>query len=101
MKGFPDSSAGKQTAHNSGDLGSIRGLGRPPGEGKGYPLQYSGLENSMDCMAHGVAKSRTRLSDFHFSLSLENGENNIYGEDVFCPELGWRNRVVGNILGEA
>ena len=42
------------------------GLGRSPGEGKGYPLQYSGLENSMDCIAHGVAKSLTRLSDFHF-----------------------------------
>ena len=49
-----------------GDLGLIPGLGRSPGEGKGYPLQYSGLENSMDCIVHGVAKSRTRLSDFHF-----------------------------------
>ena len=44
----------------------IPGLGRSPGEGKGYPLQYSGLENSMDCIVHGVSKSRTRLSDFHF-----------------------------------
>ena len=48
-----------------GDLGSIPGLGRSPQEGKGYPLQYSGLENSMDCIVHGVTKSRTRLSDFH------------------------------------
>ena len=40
-------------------LGSIPGLGRSPGEGKGYPLQYSGLENTMDCMVHGVTKSRT------------------------------------------
>ena len=55
----------------------------------------------MDCIVHGVAKSQTQLSDFHFSLSLESGENNIYGEDVLCLELGWRNRVVGNILGEA
>ena len=47
------------------DLCSIPGSGRSPGEGKGYPLQYSGLENSMDCIVHGVAKSRTRLSDFH------------------------------------
>ena len=47
------------------DLGSIPGLGRSPEEGKDYPLQYSGLENSMDYTAHGVAKSRTRLSDFH------------------------------------
>ena len=51
-------------------LGLIPGLGRSPGEGKGYPLQYSGLENSMDCMAYGVAKSRTRLSNFHFHFTL-------------------------------
>ena len=45
----------------------VQSLGwkRSPGEGNGYPLQYSGLENSMDCVVHGVAKSRTRLSDFH------------------------------------
>ena len=49
-------------------LGSIPGLGRSPGKGTGYPLQYSGLENSMDWIVHGVAKSQTRLSDFHFSL---------------------------------
>ena len=53
-----------------GDLGSIPGLGRSPGEGKCYSLQYSGLENSMDCIVHGVAKSRTRLSSFHY-LSLK------------------------------
>ena len=47
------------------DLGLIPGLGRSPGEGKGYALQYSGLENSMDCIVYGVAKSRTRLSDFY------------------------------------
>ena len=48
-----------------GDLGSTFGLGRSPGEGKGYPLQCSGPENSVDCIVHGVAKSRTRLSDLH------------------------------------
>ena len=48
----------------AGDLGSIPELGRSSGEGKGYPIQYSGLENSMDCITHGVAKSRTWLSDF-------------------------------------
>jgi len=48
LLGFPDSSAGKESAYNVGDLGSIPGLGRSPGEGKGYQLQYSGLENSMD-----------------------------------------------------
>ena len=66
--GFPGGSAGKESACNAGDLGSIPGLGRSPGEGKGYPLRYFGLENSMDCIVHGVAKSRTRLSDFHFHL---------------------------------
>ena len=50
-----------------GNLGSIPGLGRSPGEGNGYPLQYSGLENSVDCTEFmGVAKIRTQLSDFHF-----------------------------------
>ena len=64
--GFPGSSAGKETAYSAGDLGSIPGLGRSFGEGNSYPLQYSGLENSMDCTVHGVTKSRTPLSDFHF-----------------------------------
>jgi len=63
--GFPCGSTGKESACNAGDLGSILGLGRSPGEGKGYPLQYSGLENSMDCIVYGVMKSRTQLSDFH------------------------------------
>ena len=48
--GFPGGSAGKESAHNVGDLGYILGLGRSPGEGKGSPFQYSGLENSMDCI---------------------------------------------------
>jgi len=48
--GFPCGSAGKESTSNAGDLGSIPGLGRCPGEGKGYLLQYSGLENSMDCI---------------------------------------------------
>ena len=56
---FPGSSAGKESACNEGDLGLIHGLGRSPGEGKGYPLQLSGLENSMDCIVHRVTKSRT------------------------------------------
>ena len=66
--GFPCGLAGKESACNAGDLGLISGLGRSPGEGKGYPCQYSGLEKSMDSIVHGVAKSRTRLSDFHFHL---------------------------------
>ena len=68
--GFPCGSAGKESTCDVGDLALIPGLGRLPGEGKGYPLQYSGLENSMDCIVHGVAKSRTQLSDFHFHFHL-------------------------------
>ena len=56
-QGFPCGSAGKESACNAGDLGLIPGLGRSPGEGKGHPLQYSGLENSMDWIVHGVAES--------------------------------------------
>ena len=57
--GFPCGSTGKESACNAGGLGSIPRLGRSPGEGKGYPLLYSGLENSMDSIVHGVAKSQT------------------------------------------
>ena len=57
--GFPGGSAEKESACNGGDLGSVPGLGRSPGEGKSHPLQYSGLENSMDCIFHGVTKSWT------------------------------------------
>ena len=59
-------SAGKESTCNAGELGLIPALGRSPGEGTSYPLQYSGLENSMDCIVHGVAKHQTQLSDFHF-----------------------------------
>ena len=65
--GFPCVSAGKESVCSAGNLGSIPGLARSPGEGNGYPLQYSGLENSMDCIVHGVTKSRIQLSDFHFT----------------------------------
>ena len=57
--GFPDISVGKESTSNAGDPGSITGSGRSAGEGIGYPLQYSGLENSMDCVVHGDAKSQT------------------------------------------
>ena len=56
---FPCGSAGKESSCNEGDLDSIPGFWGYSGEGKGYPLQYSGLENSMDCIVHGVAKSQT------------------------------------------
>ena len=55
---FPGGLASKESAHNAGDMGSVPGLGRSPGEGKGYPLHYSDLENSMDYIVHRVAKSQ-------------------------------------------
>ena len=69
-QGFSDSPVGKESACNAGYQGLIPGLGRSPGEGKGYQLQYSGLENSTDCVVHGVAKSWVPLSDFHFHNKL-------------------------------
>ena len=60
---FPCGSAAKESVCNAGDLGSILGLGRSPGKGKGYPFQYSGLENSKGCIVLRVAKSQTQLID--------------------------------------
>ena len=74
--GFPGGSEVKVSARNAGDLGSIPGLGRSPGEGNGNPLQYPCLENPMDggawwATVHGVAESRTQLSDFTHSMLNE------------------------------
>ena len=68
--GFPDSSDGKVSACKAGDPGSFPGLGRSTGEGNGYPFQYSGLENSLGCIVHGVTKSWTRLSDCKCTILL-------------------------------
>ena len=68
ITGFPCGSAGKESVCNVQDLSSIPGLGRSPGERKGYPLLHSGLENSKDCIVHGT-KSRTQHSDFHLSIT--------------------------------
>ena len=67
-EGFPGGSNGKESASNAGDWGSVPGLGRSPGEGNGYPLQYSYLENSLErgawrAIAHGIAKSHTQLTN--------------------------------------
>ena len=72
---FPGGSDGKESAYNAGDLGSIPGSGRSPGEGNGNPLQYSWLENPMDggawrATVHRVEKSQTRLSDFTFTFTF-------------------------------
>ena len=80
---FPGGSEVKASASNVGDLGSIPGSGRSPGEGSGNPLQYSCLENPMDrgaqwATVHGVTKSRTRLSDF---TSLQTHRSNLMSTD--------------------
>ena len=88
--GFPGGSAGKESACNAGDLGLIPGSGRSPGEGKGCPLQYSGLENSIDCIVHGVAKSRTWLSDFHVVKDRElHFPFPFYSVTLFTLSLGF------------
>ena len=100
--GFHGGSAGKESACNEENQGSIPGLGRSPGEG--YSLQYSCLENSMDCIVHGVAKSQTGLSDFHFHFLnmildswLADGPNNT-SVPGYLTEVSWG---VWNILGGA
>ena len=75
--GFPGGSPGKESTYNMGDRGSIPVLGRSPGEGKGYSLQYSGLENPRDRVAwlaavYGVAQSRTRLKRLSSSSSRDS-----------------------------
>ena len=72
IMGDSGGSNGKESACHAGDLGLIPGLRRSPEDGKGYPLWYSDLENSMDCIIHGVTRSRTRLSDFHFHYYLQD-----------------------------
>ena len=86
MSGFPDSSVDKESTCDAGDPGSIPGLGRSPGEGKGYPLRYSSLKNSMDCIVHGVAKSQTRLSDFHFHFHLKDLKTEAQSGQVTCQD---------------
>ena len=85
------------------DLGLIPGLGRFPEEGKGYSLQYSGLENSMHCIVHGVTKSQTQLSNFHFSPILIGSTSwgfpgSIVGKECAC-NVGYPGLIPG--LGES
>ena len=84
---FPDSSVGKVSTCNAGDPGLIPGLGRSPGEGKGYPLQYSGLENAMDCIVDGVTKSWTQLSDSHLhrmKVFVQYSKEPDYVTEILC-----------------
>ena len=97
--GFPCSSAGKESACSAGDLVSIPGLGISPEEGKGYPLQYSALENFMDCTVHGVAKDQTQLSDFHFFSFFHELETSVCSRDqhVLFTLLSWKIKNRNNL----
>ena len=68
-QGCPGGSAGKESACDAGDLGSIPGLGRSPGEGNGYPVQYFGLESSTDCIVHGVERVRHDWATWTFTFT--------------------------------
>ena len=100
FRGFPGGSVSKESACNVGDLDSIPGLGRSPGEGNGNPLQYSCLENSMDrgawrATVHGVTKSGTRLNDFHFPRAYIS-TGSLYTWDIEAQRLSvpnWGPRV--------
>ena len=104
--GFLCGSAGKESACNVGDLDLIPGWRRSPGEGKVYPRQYSGLENSMDCIFHGVAQSRTRLKQLsssssratvtspYFSLSHDNGHFNCFQYVATSSHAGMNNLLL-------
>ena len=81
---FPHGSDDRESACNAGDPGSTPALGRSPGEGNGYPFQYSGLENSLDCIVCGVTKNWTWLSNSHFRLPMQNEVGQRLTE--FCQE---------------
>ena len=85
--GFPCSSAGKESTCNAGDLCLIPGFGRSPVEGKGYPFQYSGLENSMNCIVHGFVKRQTRLSNFHCHLMVHQFSSVQFSHSVVSDSL--------------
>ena len=85
-EGFPDGSAGKESACNAGDVGSIPGLGRFPWRRERLPTPVSGPENSKDCVVRGVAKSRTRLGDFHFHCSCMTAGRKAWQGDLELAE---------------
>ena len=94
---FSGGSDGKGSAHSAGDLGLIPGLGRSPEERKDYPLQYSGLDNSTDCIVHGVAKCQTWLSDFHFTCWTQVFPGSSAGKESSAMQETWVLSWVGEI----
>ena len=81
--GFPGGSAGKESPCNVGEVGLIPGLGRSPGEANGYPGEKTILAWRKDCIVHGVAKTQTRLSNFHFHfLGQEVSFQNLVGKKL-------------------
>ena len=96
--GFPCGSAGKESTCTVGGLGSIPGLGRVPGEGKGYPLQNSSLENSINHIVHGVTKRWTQLTAFHFHFHCENRASQVALVAKNLPANAGDIRDAGSIL---
>ena len=99
-----NSSIGKESTCNAEDPSSISGLGNSAGEGIGYPLQYSGLENSMDCINHGVAKSWIQLSNFHFHFSGKKSpcqcrrHKRFGGSNLWTGKIPWRRALLCSCL---
>ena len=98
-------SPGKESACNVGNLGSIPGLGRSPGEGIGYPLQYSGVENSMDWIVHRVTKSWRQLNDFHFHFEIAKKKCHTFlhfsNKEVPPPPPPHHKKTNNKLLGRA
>ena len=94
-QGFPGGSDGKESTCNVGDLGLIPGLGGCPGEGKGDPLQYSGLENSMDCIVYGVTEATQQQQQQHATRrgfpGGSAGKNPPAMWETWVRTLGWEN----------
>ena len=97
LKGFPDSSVGKESTCNAGYPSLIPGLGRFPGEGIGYPLQYSSLENSMDCVVHGVTKLGMTVQ---LSLSFSKEINLEYSLERLMLKLKLQHFVKNRLIGK-
>ena len=91
----------KESTCNVGDLSLVPELGRSPGEGKGYPLRYSGLENSMGCIVHGVANSPTLLSDFHFHFQHNSKVSILQHSAFFMVLLSQLYMTTGKIIALA